>query len=139
MSDTLIANEVVRADEQKRPRLYFGKRHDCMEAPPLLEVQVKSYEEFLQRFIASELRDNTGLHAAFSSVFPISSYTGSAELEYVSYSLGNHIFDKNECISRGLTFAVPLRVKVRLKLFDKEAQGENRVCREIKEQEVYMG
>lgn len=139
MSEVRVEERELRANEMKRPRLYFGKRPECMKSPPLLDVQTKSYEKFLQRFVSPDNRNNCGLQGAFRSVLPIVSYSGYAELDYVSYSLGAPLFDKNECILRGMTFAVPLRVKVRLKLYDKESPADNKVCKEIREQEVYMG
>ncbi len=139
MSEVRVEERVLRANEMKRPRLYFGKRPECMKSPPLLDVQINSYEKFLQRFVPHNERKDCGLQAAFKSVLPIISYSGYAEFEYVSYSLGVPAFDKNECILRGMTFAVPLRVKVRLKIHDKESPADNKVCKEIREQEVYMG
>src|SRR5690606_15930214 len=87
--------------------------------------------------IAVSKRDDIGLHAAFRSVFPIASYSGNAALEYVSYTLGKAAFDVNACILRGITYAVPLRVKVRLIIYDRESS--NKAIKDIKEQEVYMG
>ena len=81
----------------------------------------------------------TGLHAAFSSVFPISSYSGNAVLEYVNYRLGEPVFDVKECQLRGLTYAAPLRVKVRLVVYDKEAAGAKKPIKDVREQEVYLG
>ena len=81
----------------------------------------------------------TGLHAAFRSVFPISSYSGNAVLEYVSYRLGEPVFDVKECQLRGLTYAAPLRVKVRLVVYDKEAAGAKKPIKDVREQEVYLG
>ena len=80
-----------------------------------------------------------GLHAAFKSVFPISSYCGNASLEYVSYRLGEPVFDVKECQLRGLTYAAPLRVKVRLIVLDKEAAGAKKPVKDVREQEVYLG
>ena len=82
---------------------------------------------------------DTGLHAAFKSVFPISSYSGNAALEYVSYRLGEPVFDVKECQLRGLTYAAPLRVKVRLVVYDKEAAGAKKPIKDVREQEVYLG
>src|SRR5690554_5226750 len=86
---------------------------------------------------APEDRRETGLHAAFKSVFPIVSYSGNAALEYVSYRIGEPVFDVKECQLRGVTYAAPLRVKVRLIIYDKESS--NKAIKDIKEQEVYMG
>lgn len=136
---TDIEQRPLRTTDVKRPRLYFGKRSEMMEIPPLLDVQKISYESFLQRGIKPSARKNQGLHSAFQSVFPIVSYSGHAILEYVSYTLGESTFDVRECKMRGMTYAAPLRVKVRLVLYDKETPAESKIKKEIKEQEVYMG
>src|SRR5713226_8262488 len=100
--------------EKKRIRKNFGKRPSILGTPYLLAIQLDSYRRFLQADTAESKRDEIGLHAAFDSVFPISSYSGNATLEYVSYRLGEPVFDVKECQLRGLTYAAPLRVKVRL-------------------------
>ena len=125
--------------EKKRIRKDFGKRPSILEVPYLLATQINSYAQFLQQDIASKKRGNIGLHAAFQSVFPIVSYTGHAVLEYVSYTLGTPDFDVKECQLRGLTYATSLRVKVRLVIYDKEAGLNNKVVKDIREQDVYMG
>ncbi len=123
--------------EKKRIRKSFGKRPDVMEVPYLLAIQLDSFRDFLQMGVAEEARKNLGLQAAFTSIFPIEAYSGSAALEYVSYRLGVPAFDVQECQQRGMTYAAPLRVKVRLVIYDKNAK--NKVVKDIKEQEVYMG
>jgi len=125
--------------EKKRIRKNFGRRPEILATPYLLETQVASYREFLQTDVAKAKRKERGLHAAFASVFPISSYSGSAALEYVSYVLGKPPFDVKECQMRGMTYAAPLRVTLRLVIYDKEASGDTPVVKDIKEQEVYMG
>ena len=125
--------------EKKRIRKNFGRRPEILATPYLLETQVASYREFLQTDVAKAKRKQQGLHAAFASVFPISSYSGSAALEYVSYVLGKPPFDVKECQMRGMTYAAPLRVVLRLVIYDKEASGDTPVVKDIKEQEVYMG
>lgn len=110
---------------------------DVMDVPYLLAIQLDSYREFLQAGATKEQFRDIGLHAAFKSVFPIISYSGNAALEYVGYRLGEPAFDVKECVLRGVTFAVPLRVKVRLIIFDRESS--NKAIKDIKEQEVYMG
>ncbi|MCZ6525073.1 MAG: DNA-directed RNA polymerase subunit beta [Gammaproteobacteria bacterium] len=125
--------------EKKRIRKDFGKRQSVMAVPYLLAIQLNSYEKFLQLDISPEELKRTGLHAAFLSVFPIVSYSGNAALEYVSYQLGTPIFDVKECQLRGLTYAASLRVKVRLIIYDKEAGLNNKVVKDIREQDVYMG
>jgi DNA-directed RNA polymerase subunit beta len=123
--------------EKKRIRKDFGKRTSILEVPYLLAIQLNSYRKFLQEDDAAESRGEFGLHAAFRSVFPIVSYSGSAALEYISYRLGEPVFDVKECQSRGLTYAAPLRVQVRLVIYDKE--GSKKAVKEVREQEVYLG
>src|SRR5690554_5897433 len=123
--------------EKKRIRKDFSKLPTVMDVPYLLAIQLDSYRQFLQEDLAGDARTETGLHAAFQSVFPIESYSGNAALEYVSYRLGTPVFDVKECVLRGITFAAPLRVKVRLVIYDKDSP--NKAIKDIKEQEVYMG
>jgi DNA-directed RNA polymerase subunit beta len=123
--------------EKKRIRKDFGKLPPIMDVPYLLAIQLDSYRKFTQADLPPQARLDIGLHAAFKSVFPIVSYSGNAALEYVSYSLGKAAFDVNECVLRGATYAVPLRVKVRLIIYDKESS--TKAIKDIKEQEVYMG
>ena len=126
--------------EKKRIRKDFGKRPSVLKVPNLLATQVNSYQNFLQQGIVADERSEKGLHAAFGSVFPIKSHTGMAELQYVSYRLGTPSFDVKECQLRGVTYAAPLRVKMRLVIYDKEAStAKSKVVKDIKEQEVYMG
>ena len=125
--------------EKKRIRKNFGKRPTILEVPYLLSIQVDSYNKFLQTDKTIEDRDHRGLHAAFQSVFPIVSYSGNAALEYVSYRLGTPVFDVKECQMRGLTYAAPIRVVVRLVIYDKEASGTPKPVKDIREQEVYLG
>ncbi|GIX31521.1 MAG: hypothetical protein KatS3mg124_1993 [Porticoccaceae bacterium] len=123
--------------EKKRIRKDFRKLPEVMELPPLLAIQLESYQSFTQIGIPPEQRAETGLHAAFKSIFPISSLNGSAVLEYVDYSLGRPIFDVEECKLRGATYAAPLRVRLRLVIYDKDSSS--RAIKDIKEQEVYLG
>jgi len=123
--------------EKKRIRKDFGKRSSIVDVPYLLAIQVDSYKEFLQLDVKPEQRRDRGLHAALKSVFPISSYSGSAALEYVSYRLGEPPFDERECRNRGMSYGAPLRVTVRLVIYDKE--NNNKTVKYVKEQEVYMG
>src|SRR3974390_778117 len=109
--------------EKKRIRKDFGKRQSILEVPYLLAIQLNSYRKFLQAEVHEDRREEVGLSAAFKSVFPITSYSGNAILEYVSYRLGEPVFDVKECQLRGLTYAAPLRVKVRPIVLDKEAAG----------------
>jgi DNA-directed RNA polymerase subunit beta len=125
--------------EKKRIRKNFGKQPGILETPYLLAIQLDSYRKFLQADLPEERRESIGLHAAFRSVFPISSYSGNAVLEYVAYRLGEPVFDVKECQLRGLTYAAPLRVKVRLVVYDKEAAGAKKPVKDVREQEVYLG
>jgi len=125
--------------EKKRIRKDFGKRSSILDVPFLLATQIDSYRQFLQEEKAPARREDIGLHAAFKTVFPIESYSGNAALEYVSYRLGEPAFDVRECHLRGATYAAPLRVLLRLVIYDKEAPSGSKVVKDIKEQEVYMG
>jgi DNA-directed RNA polymerase subunit beta len=125
--------------EKKRIRKNFGKRPTILDVPYLLSIQVDSYNKFLQTDKTIADRTDIGLHAAFQSVFPIVSYSGNAALEYVSYRLGTPVFDVKECQMRGLTYAAPIRVLVRLVIYDKEASGTPKPVKDIREQEVYLG
>jgi DNA-directed RNA polymerase subunit beta len=125
--------------EKKRIRKNFGRQPGILEVPYLLAIQLDSYRSFLQAEVPEDQRRSTGLHAAFRSVFPISSYSGNAVLEYVNYRLGEPVFDVKECQLRGLTYAAPLRVKVRLIVYDKEAAGAKKPVKDVREQEVYLG
>ncbi|HBA33725.1 MAG TPA: DNA-directed RNA polymerase subunit beta, partial [Gammaproteobacteria bacterium] len=123
--------------EKKRIRKDFGRREAVLKVPFLLQTQIDSYQSFLQEHLPLAEREDVGLHAAFSSVFPIVSYSGNVELQYVNYTLGKPVFNERECRIRGLTFAAPLRVQVRLVIYDKA--GKNKSVKDIREQEVYMG
>ncbi|MDR0564171.1 MAG: DNA-directed RNA polymerase subunit beta [Azoarcus sp.] len=123
--------------EKKRIRKSFAKREAVPDAPFLLATQLDSFADFLQAGTPPGQRENRGLQAAFTSIFPISSHSGNARLEFVEYMLGEPVFDVKECQQRGLTYASPLRARVRLLIMDKEASKET--IKEVKEQEVYMG
>ncbi len=123
--------------EKKRIRKDFSKRRAVLDVPYLLAIQLDSYREFLQDGTDPGKRFDQGLHAALKSVFPISSYSGNAALEYVSYRLGEPPFDVRECHNRGLSYGAPLRVTVRLVIYDRESS--NKAVKYVKEQEVYMG
>ncbi|MEE3132521.1 MAG: DNA-directed RNA polymerase subunit beta [Pseudomonadota bacterium] len=123
--------------ERKRIRKDFGHLPEPMDIPYLLSIQTDSYARFLQDGIAAKSLEDVGLHAAFRSVFPIISYSGNAALEYVEYRLGKPVFDVKESVLRGISYAAPLRVKVRLIIYDRESS--NKAVKDVKEQEVYMG
>ena len=130
---------VTSNSEKKRVRLRLGKsKAEVLKIPFLLATQIESYKSFLQSEISPESRKDIGLHGAFKSVFPIKSYSGSVELDYVSYSLGEPLFDVQECRLRGANYAAPLKVKMRLIIYDKENTKANEI-KSIKEQEVYIG
>ncbi|CAL4326104.1 DNA-directed RNA polymerase subunit beta [Buchnera aphidicola] len=119
--------------EKKRIRKDFGKRPQVLDIPYLLSIQLDSFKKFIE----PDLEGQHGLEAAFRSVFPIQSYNGNSELQYVSYRLGEAIFDVKECQIRGATYSAPLRVKLRLIIYERDTLEAN--VKDIKEQEVYMG
>jgi len=123
--------------EKKRIRKSFAKRTAVRDVPFLLATQIDSFVSFLQADIPADKRGNEGLQAAFTSIFPIVSHSGNARLEFVQYMLGEPAFDVKECQQRGLTYAAPLRARVRLVIMDRDAPKET--IKEVKEQEVYMG
>ena len=125
--------------EKKRIRKDFGKRPPVLGVPNLLTIQTDSYREFLQEHVAPKQREEKGLHAALKSVFPISSYSGNAALEYVDYRLGEPAFDERECRNRGMTYGAPLRTTVRLVIYDKDSPASKKAVKYVKEQEVSMG
>ncbi|MDP2793872.1 MAG: DNA-directed RNA polymerase subunit beta [Sulfurisoma sp.] len=123
--------------EKQRIRKSFAKRAGVLNVPFLLATQLESYAQFLQVDVRPANRRTQGLQAAFGSIFPIVAHSGNARLEFVEYKLGEPAFDVKECQQRGLTFASPLRAKVRLVILDRESSTEK--IKEVKEQEVYMG
>ena len=125
--------------EKKRVRKDFAKLPAVLDVPYLLSLQKGSFHEFLQKDKKPAERAKIGLHSAFQSVFPIHGVAGTANLEYVSYYMGEPEFDVKECKQRGVTYASPLRVKMRLVLFDKNAPAGKRPVKDVKEQEVYLG
>jgi DNA-directed RNA polymerase subunit beta len=125
--------------EKKRIRKDFGKFPKVMEVPYLLEIQLASYRKFLQTNVPAKDRGDYGLHGALRSVLPIVSYSGSAGLEYVDYRLGTPTFNVKECQLRGMTYSAPLRVTVKLIIYDKDSKKNPKPIKEIREQEIYMG
>ncbi len=123
--------------EKKRIRKSFAKRVSVLPLPYLLTTQIQSFFEFLQEHTVPADRKDSGLQAAFKSIFPIVSHSGNARLDFVSYTLGTPVFDIVECQQRGLTYAASLRARVRLVILDRESVKEK--IKEVKEQEVYMG
>ena len=125
--------------EKKRIRMNFGRIGDAAPMPNLIQVQKDSYEQFLQRFEQPAERANDGLEAVFRSVFPISDFTEIATLEYVSYQFEDPKYDVEECQQRDMTYAAPLKVTLRLIVFEVDEDTGAKSVKDIKEQEVYMG
>ncbi len=125
--------------EKKRIRKSFGRIGDAAPMPNLIQVQKDSYEAFLQRFQKPQERAVEGLEAVFRSVFPISDFTEQATLEYVSYEFENPKYDVEECQQRDMTYAAPLKVTLRLIVFEVDEDTGAKSVKDIKEQEVYMG
>ena len=123
--------------EKKRIRKNFGTFAQVMDLPNLIETQTNSYAEFLQADVAPDSRKKQGLEEVFQSLFPISSVSGNAALEYVSYELGKNTYDVQECLIQGLSYSAPLRIKVKLVLFDRDSNFKE--VKDIKEGEVFMG
>ncbi|MDW8336994.1 MAG: DNA-directed RNA polymerase subunit beta [Tepidimonas sp.] len=126
--------------ERKRIRKSFGSRDSVLEIPYLLQMQKDAYTAFLQADVPPRQRKSVGLQAAFESAFPIVSHNGFVEMKFVEYTLGKPVFDVRECQIRGLTYAAPVRARVQLIIYDREASTpQSKVVKEVKEQEVYMG
>ncbi len=123
----------------KRTRKEFGSRRKIIDIPDLIGMQRNSYEGFLQRDVLPEDREEKGLHAVFKSVFPIKDFTDTASLEYVSYSFGESKHSMKECTSRGMTYDIPVNIKVRLVVYDHDKETNMSTIRDIKEQEIYFG
>ncbi|MCU0555558.1 MAG: DNA-directed RNA polymerase subunit beta, partial [Syntrophales bacterium] len=120
-------------------RKNFGRIQKIIDVPNLIDIQMKSYEKFLQKDTQLEKRGNVGLQGAFKSIFPISDFSGKCSLEFVSYKIGESRYDVKECIAKGLTYAAPLKIVVRLVVFDADRTSEQKIIRDIKEQEIYFG
>jgi DNA-directed RNA polymerase subunit beta len=123
----------------RRTRKDFGKIPSIVDIPNLIEVQKRSYEGFLQMAVPPEQREDVGLQAVFKSVFAIADYNGNASLEFVGYHFGDPKYTVEECNDRGMTFAIPLKVMLRLVVYDQDKKAKTRAVRDIKEQEVYLG
>src|SRR5450759_3028165 len=129
-------------------RKNFGRVKKFLDIPNLIEIQTRSYEKFLQQELALAKRGNIGLQGAFKSVFPISDFSGKCSLEFVSYKIGDVRYNEKECIQKGMTFAAPLKIVVRLVVFDTDRLADGKInrdapemkpIRDIKEQEIYFG
>ncbi|MBT8365343.1 MAG: DNA-directed RNA polymerase subunit beta, partial [Deltaproteobacteria bacterium] len=131
MSDRPLANTRIRKN--------FGKIKKLVDIPDLIGMQRESFQRFLQMDIAAEKRREIGLQAVFKSVFPIKDFTGSASLEFVSYRFGEVKHSIEECIHRGMTYEIPVRITARLVVYDVDTDTGVSNIRDIKEQEIYFG
>ncbi|MCA9689468.1 MAG: DNA-directed RNA polymerase subunit beta, partial [Myxococcales bacterium] len=122
-----------------RVRRTFGKLKRIHEVPNLIDIQKRSYDKFLQRDIPTDEREEIGLQAVFKSVFPIKDFGETSSLEFVSYALDRPKYDEDECRARGMTFAAPIKVVVRLVVWDVDDETNTQSIRDVKEQEVYFG
>lgn len=122
-----------------RVRKSYAKNKQVIDIPNLIELQKSSYEAFLQRDVDIDKRGEDGLNGVFRSVFPISDFNNTASLEFVSYTLEPAKYDVDECRQRGMTFAAPIKVTLRLIVFEVDEETESRNIRDVKEQEVYLG
>ncbi len=123
----------------KRHRKEFGSKKNIIDIPNLIGMQKNSFENFLQMDVPPEKREDKGLHSVFQSVFPIKDFSDTASLDYVSYSFGDIKHSMEECISRGMTYEIPLNIKVRLLVYDHDKETDITSIRDIKEQEIYFG
>ena len=122
-----------------RVRKNFGKIRKIVEIPNLIQMQKESYELFLQKDVPPEARVERGLHEVFKSVFPIEDFSGTASLEFVQYSFGEVKYEVDECLARGMTYEAPVKIVVRLVVYDVDKEANTRSIRDIKEQEIYFG
>ncbi|MFQ6018618.1 MAG: DNA-directed RNA polymerase subunit beta, partial [Kiloniellaceae bacterium] len=124
---------------RKRIRKHFGHIPEVTRMPNLIEVQKTSYDQFLQRDVPAGKRQDFGLQEVFKSVFPIKDFAERAELQFMRYDLEEPKYDVEECQQRGMTYAAPLKVTLRLVVWDVDEDSGSRSIRDIKEQDVYMG
>src|SRR6188474_1081876 len=134
-----VVTQASRVPNNLRLRRTFGRIKKIIDIPNLIEIQRRSYEEFLQKDVAPEARRDQGLQAVFKSVFPIKDFNETASLEFVSYTLSEPKYDVEECHQRGMTFAAPLKVTVQLVIWDADPESGVRSIKNVKEQEVYFG
>ncbi|MFH1242588.1 MAG: DNA-directed RNA polymerase subunit beta [Pseudomonadota bacterium] len=123
----------------RRPRKNFGKIAKVVDIPSLIDMQKRSYERFLQIGVPPEEREEFGLQGAFKSVFPIQDFAGTSSLEFVKYAFEDVKYDEDDCLNKGMTFEAPIRLTVRLVVFDTDAANGTRSIRDIKEHEIYFG
>ena len=131
MAGSLLTNKRVRKE--------FGGKRKIIDIPDLIGMQRESFEGFLQRDVSPQDREEKGLHSVFKSVFPIKDFTDTSSLEYVSYSFGETKHSMQECISRGMTYDIPVNIRVRLVVYDHDKDTGVSTIRDIKEQEIYFG
>src|SRR5262249_16308171 len=129
----------ARVANNLRLRRTFGRIKKIIDIPNLIEIQKRSYEEFLQKDAPPEQRKDQGLQAVFKSVFPSKDFNETGSLEFVSYTLSEPKYDVDECHQRGMTFAAPLKVTVQLVIWDVDQESGTRSIKNVKEQEVYFG
>src|SRR6267142_6052625 len=122
-----------------RARRTFAKIAKIIDIPNLIDIQKQSYEKFLQKEIPLDQREDVGLQGVFKSVFPIKDFSETSSLEFVSYNLDKPKYDVDECRQRGMTFAAPIKVVIRLVVWDTNEETGSQSIRDVKEQEVYFG
>src|SRR6201747_606904 len=132
-----MATQLGTSATKKRIRKVFGNIHEVVQMPNLIEVQRESYEQFLRSDPSTGYV--SGLEKTLRSVFPIRDFAGTSELDFVHYELEDPKYDTTECRQRGITYAAPMRVTLRLIVFEVDAETETRSVLDIKEQDVYMG
>jgi len=123
----------------QRLRKNFARIPQIAGIPKLIEIQSQSYDRFLQMDKAPEDREDMGLQAVFRSVFPIKDFTDTASLEFIKYTLGEEKYSVEECLQKGVTYSVPLKITVQLIVWDVDPDTSSRTIRDVKEQEVYFG
>src|SRR6266700_3139461 len=122
-----------------RVRKNYAKINKIIDIPNLIDIQKQSYEKFLQKDIPQDQREDVGLQGVFKSVFPIKDFSETSSLEFVSYNLDKPKYDVDECRQRGMTFAAPIKVVIRLVVWDTNEETGSQSIRDVKEQEVYFG
>ncbi len=140
-ADKYIKEQYVieKSIAERRIRKEFGSKTKVVDIPDLIGMQRTSFEHFLQREVLPENREDIGIHSVFKSVFPIKDFTGTSSLEYVSYSFGDIKHSVEECISRGMTYEIPVNIKVRLVVYEVNREAGVTSIRDIKEQDIYFG
>ncbi len=131
MSESFLASQRIRKN--------FSKIRKIVEIPNLISMQMESFKRFMQMDVPPEKRKDIGLQSVFKSVFPIKDFTGSASLEFVSYRLCDIKHSIEECVHRGMSYEMPIRITVRLVVYDVDKEAQTSNIRDIKEQEIYFG